>query len=45
MDSAIKDILLLTDDLIFIDKVRNILDSRYYKLTVSSSLPDDFFSV
>ncbi len=44
MDSAIKEILLLTDDLIFTDKVREILDPRYYKLTVASSLPDDFFS-
>lgn len=44
MDSAIKEILLLTDDLIFVDKASKILDPRYYKLTVASSLPDEFFS-
>lgn len=40
-----KEILLLTDDLIFVDKARKILDPKYYNLTVSSYLPDDFFSV
>lgn len=39
------EILLLTDDLIFVDKVRKVLDPRYYKLTTALSLPDDFFSV
>lgn len=44
MESTLKEILLLTDDLIFTDKARKILDPHYYKLTVSSSLPDNFFS-
>ncbi len=44
MAYSIKEILLLTDDLIFVDKVRKILDAKYYNLTVSSNLPDKFFS-